>query len=65
MPDLQPDTTLCLEDEGPIWVDVSQPGVAYLWSTGADQPGALLSEPGCLFCHLDPIGQWVPGFGQH
>ena len=46
VPDLQPDTTLCLEDEGPIWVDVSQPGVAYLWSTGADQPGALLSEPG-------------------
>ena len=46
VPDLAADTTLCLEDEGPIWVDVSQPDVAYLWSTGGDQPGALLSEPG-------------------
>lgn len=46
VPELQPDTTLCLEDEGPIWVDVSQPGLAYLWSTGEDQPGALLSEAG-------------------
>ena len=64
VPDLQPDTTLCLEDEGPIWVDVSQPGVAYLWSTGADQPGALLSEPGVYSVTLT-LGQWVPGFGEH
>ena len=46
VPELQPDTTICLEDEGPIWIDVSQPGVSYLWSTGESQPGALLSEPG-------------------
>lgn len=45
-PDLAADTTLCLEEEGPIWVDVSQPDVAYQWSTGGDQPGALLSEAG-------------------
>ena len=45
-PDLMPDTTLCLEEDGPIWIDVSQPDVTYLWSTGGDQPGALLAEAG-------------------
>jgi len=45
-PDLVSDTTLCLEEEGPIWVDVSQPDVAYQWSSGGNQPGALLSEAG-------------------
>jgi gliding motility-associated-like protein len=45
-PDLAADTTLCLEEEGPIWVDVSQPDVSYQWSSGGDQPGALLSEAG-------------------
>ena len=46
VPELASDTTLCLEEEGPIWIDVSQPDVSYLWSTGGDQPGALLSDAG-------------------
>jgi len=46
VPELAEDTTLCLEDDGPIWLDVTQPDVSYLWSTGANQPGALLSEAG-------------------
>ena len=45
-PELASDTTLCLDEEGPIWVDVSQPGVSFMWSNGGDQPGALLSEAG-------------------
>jgi len=46
VPSLAEDTTLCLDEEGPIWIDVSQPDVSFLWSTGSDQPGALLSEAG-------------------
>lgn len=46
VPDLVADTTLCLEEEGPIWMDVSQPDVAYQWSSGSDQSGILLSEAG-------------------
>lgn len=45
-PELAADTTLCLEEDGPIWIDVSQPDVAYAWSDGSTQPGALLTEAG-------------------
>lgn len=46
VPELASDTSLCLDEDGPIWVDVTQPGVSYSWSMGGDQPGALLSEEG-------------------
>lgn len=46
VPELQSDTVLCLEEEGPVWLDVSQPDVAYTWSDGSTGPGILLSSEG-------------------
>ena len=46
VPDLPPDTVLCLEEDGPIWLDASQPDVAYSWSDGSTGPGILLSQEG-------------------
>ncbi len=45
-PELVSDTVLCLEENGPIWLDVSQPDVAYSWSDGSTGPGILLVEEG-------------------
>lgn len=45
-PDLPSDTVLCLDEEGPIWLDVSQPDVGYLWSDGSTGPGILLGNEG-------------------
>ena len=39
VPALPGDTVLCLEEDGPIWLDVSQPDVAYQWSDGSTGPG--------------------------
>ena len=46
VPELPSDTTVCLEEEGPIWLDVSQPDVAYQWSDGSTGPGILLANEG-------------------
>ena len=46
VPALPGDTVLCLEEDGPIWLDVSQPDVAYQWSDGSTGPGILLSAEG-------------------
>lgn len=46
VPDLPSDTVLCLDEEGPIWLDASQPDVAYLWSDGSTGPGILLATEG-------------------
>lgn len=46
VPDLPMDSTLCMEEEGPIWLDASQPDVAYAWSDGSTGPGILLASDG-------------------
>jgi len=46
VPDLPLDTVLCLEEDGPIWIDASQPDVAYAWSDGSTGPGILLAQEG-------------------
>jgi len=46
VPELQSDTVLCLDEDGPVWLDVSQPDVAYTWSDGSTGPGILLSSEG-------------------
>lgn len=46
VPVVPADTVLCLEEDGPIWLDVTQPDVAYLWSDGSSGPGVLLSSEG-------------------
>ena len=35
-----------MDEDGPIWLDVSQPDVAYLWSDGSTGPGILLASEG-------------------
>ena len=46
VPQLVSDTVLCLEEDGPIWLDVTQPDVAYMWSDGSTGSGILLSTEG-------------------
>ncbi len=46
VPELPSDTVLCMDEDGPIWLDVSQPDVAYLWSDGSTGPGILLGSEG-------------------
>lgn len=46
VPQLASDTILCLEEDGPIWLDASQPDVSYLWSDGSAGPGILLAAEG-------------------
>ena len=46
VPQLPTDTVLCLEEDGPVWIDAAQPDVAYLWSDGSTGSGTLLSSEG-------------------
>ena len=46
VPQLPLDTVICLEEDGPIWLDVTQPDVAYSWSDGSTGPGVLLANEG-------------------
>lgn len=46
VPDIPTDTVLCLDEEGPIWVDATQADVTYSWSDGSTGSGILLSEEG-------------------
>lgn len=46
VPQLPLDTVLCLDEEGPIWLDATQPEVSYAWSDGSTGPGILLAEEG-------------------